>query len=60
MFKSWIKDVTEAKKYNKLTVISGVPADQREIGTDALLKYTKSMVPGQDWGRQFLNKYRKK
>ena len=60
MFKSWIKDVSEAKKYNKPTIISGVPASQREIGTDALLKYAKSMVPGQDWGKQFINKYRKK
>ena len=60
MFKSWIKDVTEAKKYNKVTEISGVPADQRLIGTDALKKYTETMVPGSDWGRQFLNKYRKK
>ena len=60
MFKSWIKDVTEAKKYNKVTEISGVPADQRLIGTDSLKKYTETMVPGSDWGRQFLNKYRKK
>ena len=60
MFKSWIKDVSEAKKYNKPTIISGVPASQREIGTDALLKYVKSMVPGSDWGKQFINKYRKK
>ena len=60
MFKSWIKDVSEAKKYNKPTIISGVPASQREIGTDALLKYVKSMVPGNEWGKQFINKYRKK
>ena len=60
MFKSWIKDVTEAKKYNNVTKVSGVPASQREVGTDALLNYVKSMVPGQDWGRQFINKYRKK
>ena len=60
MFKSWIKDVTEAKKYNNVTKVSGVPANQREVGTDALLNYVKSMVPGQDWGRQFINKYRKK
>jgi len=60
MFKSWIKDVTEAKKYNNVTKISGVPANQREIGTDAHLKYVKSLVPGNDWGRQFINKYRKK
>jgi len=60
MFKSWIKDVSEAKKENKPTIISGVPASQREIGTDALLKYVKSMVPGSEWGKQFINKYRKK
>ena len=60
MFKSWIKDVSEAKKETKTTIISGVPASQREIGTDALLKYVKSMVPGSDWGKQFINKYRKK
>ena len=60
MIKSWIKDVSEAKKYNKPTIISGVPASQREIGTDSLLKYVKSMVPGSEWGKQFINKYRKK
>ena len=60
MFKSWIKDVSETKIYNKPTIISGVPASQREIGTDALLKYVKSMVPGSEWGKQFINKYRKK
>ena len=55
MFKSWIKDVTETKK-----IISGVPADQRLVGTDALRKYTERMVPGHTWGKQFINKYRKK
>lgn len=51
MFKSWIKDVTD---------VSGVPANQREVGTDALRKYTETMVKGSSWGRQFINKYRKK
>jgi len=60
MFKSWIKDVAEAKKYNNITKISGVPANQREVGTDAHRKYVEKMVPGSDWGRQFINKYRKK
>ena len=57
MFKSWIKDVMEA------VTPSGVPADQRLIGTDAYLKYARSVVPGQTppaWGRQFINKYKKK
>jgi hypothetical protein len=51
MFKSWIKDVTD---------VSGVPANQREVGTDALRKYTETMVKGSSWGRQFINKYKKK
>ena len=55
MFKSWIKDVTETTK-----IISGVPADQRLVGTDPLRKYTEKMVPGNTWGKQFINKYRKK
>ena len=55
MFKSWIKDVMEAKLTNR----SGVPADQRLVGTDDYRKYVESMVPGHTWGRQFINKYRK-
>ena len=60
MFKSWIKDVTEAKRYNNVTEVGGVPASQREIGTDSHRKYAEKMVPGSDWGKQFINKYRKK
>jgi len=45
MFKSWIKDVSEAKKP---PIVSGVPANQREVGTDAYLKYVQKMVPGSD------------
>ena len=54
MFKSWIKDVTEQKN----TEVSGVPAQQRLVGTDSLRKYAEKMVPGSDWGKQFINKYR--
>ena len=62
MFKSWIKDVTETKKLKeqKLTQISGVPADQRLVGTDPLRKYTEKLTPGSEWGKHFINKYRKK
>jgi len=56
MFKSWIKDVTEAKVTNK----SGVCADNRLVGTDRYRKYVESMVPGSSYGIQFINKYRKK
>ena len=57
MFKSWIRDVME-------TVVnysgpSGVPAKQREIGTDAIRKYTMRMTGTTDI-KNFINKYRKK
>ena len=56
MFKSWIKDVTEAVVNG--TTTSGVSANQREVGTDAHLKYVASLVPGSSWGIQFINKYK--
>ena len=58
MFKSWIKDVSES--FVNGTTQSGVPADQREVGTDAFRKYVETMVPGSSYGRHFINKYRKK
>jgi len=58
MFKSWLKDVTEA--ITNSNAPSGVPASQRLIGTDAHRKYTEKLVPGSSWGKQFINKYRKK
>ena len=66
MFKSWIQDVVETTKQptknfsHKLTKVSGVPASQRLVGTDAHRKYVETMVPGSSWGKQFINKYRKK
>ena len=56
MFKSWIKDVSEAVVNG--TTRSGVPADQRLVGTDAHLKYVSTMVPGSSWGIHFINKYK--
>jgi len=58
MFKSWIKDVSEAVVNG--TEKGGVPADQRLVGTDSHRKYVESMTPGSSWGLQFINKYRKK
>ena len=58
MFKSWIKDVSEAVTNSDSP--SGVPADQRLVGTDAFRKYVETLVPGSSWGKQFINKYRKK
>ena len=56
MFKSWIKDVSEAVVNG--TTKSGVPSDQRLIGTDAFRKYVETMVPGSSYGIHFINKYK--
>ena len=63
MFKSWIKDVTEAKKYSevKMDSIEREPGKPNTlVGTDGFRKYVGKMVPGSEWGKQFINKYRKK
>ena len=54
MFKSWVKDVMEAVKPGQNN------SDQRLVGTNAYLNFAKSMVPVQSYGRQFINKYKKK
>ena len=58
MFKSWIRDVSESVTNSDAP--SGVTADQRLVGTDSYRKYVEKMVPGSEWGKQFINKYRKK
>ena len=58
MFKSWIKDVTDSVVNSKAP--SGVGPDQRLVGTDAYRKYVEKLVPGSAYGKQFINKYRKK
>ena len=60
MFKSWIKDINEVNNYNKLTSISGVPAENRLVGTDKHRKYAETMVRGSSYGLDFINKYRKR
>jgi nicotinamide mononucleotide adenylyltransferase len=52
MFKSWIKDITE------WTDVSGVPSDQRLVGTPELLKYAMKMT-GTKEITNFLTNYRK-
>ena len=56
MFKSWIKDVMEAVV--NYPGPSGVPWQQREIGTTAHTEYTMRMT-GTKNIRNFINKYRK-
>jgi len=58
MFKSWIKDVNE--EVTNSNAPSGVPPEQRLVGTDAHRKYVEKLVPGSEWGKQFINKYKKK
>ena len=63
MFKSWIKDVNEVKKYSEVKMDSieresGKP--NTLSGTDGYRKYVETMVPGSERGKQFINKYRKK
>ena len=53
MFKAWIHDVRE------WTEVSGVPADQRLVGTDAHREYVMRMT-GTKEIRNFINKYKKK
>ena len=60
MFKSWIKDINEVNNYNKLTAISGVPAENRLVGTDKHRRYAETMVKGSSYGLDFINKYRKR
>lgn len=58
MFKPWIRDVVE------WTNRSGVPGNQREVGTDALRKYVMSLTNTKKIDnfnvRKFINKYKVK
>jgi len=58
MFKSWIKDVTEAVVNG--TTRGGVGPESRLVGTDKFRKYVESMVPGSVCGYDFINKNKKR
>jgi hypothetical protein len=57
MFKSWIRDVMESVV--NYPGPSGVPAKQREVGTDALRQYAMRSTGTFDI-HNFINKYKKK
>ena len=57
MFKSWIKDVCE--KVVNYPGPSGVPGDERLVGTDKNREYVMRMTGSTDI-KNFINKYRKK
>jgi hypothetical protein len=52
MFKSWIKDLSE------WTEVSGVPADQRLVGTDSYREYVRNLTPPRQVIMNFINKSR--
>ena len=56
MFKAWIRDVMEAVV--NYSGPSGVPADQRLVGTDAHREYTMRLT-GTTGIKNFINKYKK-
>jgi len=60
MFKSWIKDVSEAYQEKKMERKMRLPGKPNTlVGTDGYKKYVQDMIPGYSYGREFINKYRK-
>ena len=57
MFKSWIRDVMEA--VTNYPGPSGVPSDQRLVGTDSHREYVMK-ITGTSGIKNFINKYKKK
>ena len=61
MFKSWIKDVSEAYTEKKKDTIDRLPGKPNTlIGTKGYLKYAEKMTPGSSYGKEFINKYKAK
>ena len=61
MFKSWIKDISEAYTEKKKESIERVPGKPNTlIGTGGYKKYAEKMTPGSSYGKEFINKYKAK
>ena len=61
MFKSWIKDVSEAYTEKKKDSIERLPGKPNTlVGTKGYLKYAEKMTPGSSYGKEFINKYKAK
>ena len=61
MFKSWIKDVSEAYTEKKKESIERVPGKPNTlVGTGGYKKYAEKMTPGSSYGKEFINKYKAK
>ena len=60
MFKSWVRDL---KEYQEKSVPSKMRDEKHPntlVGTDGYLKVVKDATPGNEYGKQFINKYKKK
>tara|TARA_R100000808_G_C2081441_1_gene105110 strand:- start:1 stop:747 length:747 start_codon:yes stop_codon:yes gene_type:complete len=61
MFKSWIKDVSEAYTEKKKESIERVPGKPNTlVGTGGYRKFAEKMTAGSSYGKEFINKYKAK
>jgi len=61
MFKSWIKDVSEAYTEKKKESIERLPGKPNTlVGTGGYRKYAEKMTTGSSYGKEFINKYKAK
>ena len=61
MFKSWIKDVSEAYTEKKKESIERVPGKPNTlVGTGGYKKFAEKMTAGSSYGKDFINKYKAK
>ena len=60
MFKSWIKDLNEYTEVKMDSEMRDKAHPNTLVGTAGYKKYVEKMSPGNEWGKQFINKYRKK
>ena len=60
MFKSWISDLNEYTEVKMKRKMRDEKHPNNLIGTDGYLKNVQDKTPGHDYGKQFINKYRKK
>ena len=60
MFKSWIRDIREYSEVKMKRKMRDEKHPNTLIGTDGYLKNVQDKTPGHDYGKQFINKYRKK
>ena len=60
MFKSWIKDLNEYTEVKMDSEMRDKDHPNTLVGTAGYKKYAQKMARGSEWGKQFINKYKKK